>query len=160
MCYFQETKTEMLSFVRTDASHPDFQLLVSQLDAYLAVQDGEDHDFYHQYNHIHDIKYAIVAFLDGKAIGCGAIKNFSPQQMEVKRMYVSPDVRGQGIASQLLSQLEGWAKELGCQSCVLETGKRQPEAIALYQKNGYARIPNYGQYVEMEKSVCFEKKIG
>ncbi|MEO0473163.1 MAG: GNAT family N-acetyltransferase [Bacteroidota bacterium] len=149
----------MLSFLRTDANHTDFKALVAKLDAYLAIQDGDEHSFYDQYNQIHDIKYAIVGFQLGQAVACGAIKAFSDTQVEVKRMYVSPEVRGQGIASALLMQLENWAAELGYKSCVLETGKRQPEAVALYHKNGYRRIPNYGQYAQMDNSLCFEKLL-
>jgi putative acetyltransferase len=59
----------------------------------------------------------------------------------------------------VLSELESWAAELGYPKCVLETGKRQPEAIALYEKQGYQRIPNYGQYIGVENSVCFEKVL-
>jgi GNAT superfamily N-acetyltransferase len=79
--------------------------------------------------------------------------------MEVKRMYVLPNNRGKGIATTLLWELEKWALELGYMKCVLETGKRQPEAISLYEKSGYQRIPNYGQYKGVENSICFEKIV-
>jgi len=79
--------------------------------------------------------------------------------MEVKRMYVLPQHRGKGLATRILTGLESWAKELSYQKCILETGKRQPEAIALYTKNGYIVIPNYGQYKGIENSVCFEKVL-
>jgi putative acetyltransferase len=79
--------------------------------------------------------------------------------MEVKRMYTSPESRGKGTAAQVLNELEKWAAELYCKKCVLETGKRQPEAIGLYQKGGYKIIPNYGQYAGIENSVCFEKEL-
>jgi GNAT superfamily N-acetyltransferase len=83
-----------------------------------------------------------------------------PVIMEVKRMYTLPEYRGKGIASIVLAELEKWAAELGYQKTVLETGKRQPEAIALYEKNNYRQIPNYGQYAGVENSVCFEKELG
>jgi putative acetyltransferase len=70
-----------------------------------------------------------------------------------------PDNRGKGIAAQILNELEKWAKELNYKKCVLETGHKQPEAIALYKKNGYKQIPNYGQYIGIENSVCFEKLL-
>jgi GNAT superfamily N-acetyltransferase len=79
--------------------------------------------------------------------------------MEIKRMYTLPECRGKGIATKVLIELEKWANELSYEKCILETGKKQPEAIALYKKNGYKLIPNYGQYAEMENSVCFEKEI-
>jgi len=74
-------------------------------------------------------------------------------------MYVSSQNRGKGIATKMLSELENWAIELSYEKGILETGKRQPEAIALYEKNDYKLIPNYGQYTAMENSVCYEKLL-
>jgi GNAT superfamily N-acetyltransferase len=79
--------------------------------------------------------------------------------MEVKRMYTAEEARSKGIASMILAELEKWAAELNYAKCILETGLRQPEAIALYIKNGYKTIPNYGQYAGIENSVCFMKTI-
>ena len=149
----------MITLIRTNSDNPDFVALVRLLDAYLAVQDGDEHSFYDQFNKITRIKYVVVAYADEKPIGCGAIKEFAPNVMEVKRMYVSPEGRNQGIATKVLAELEKWAAELSYTKCVLETGKRQPEAIALYKKNGYRQIPNYGQYIGVENSVCFEKEL-
>lgn len=148
-----------MQLVKTDATNEDFKALVKALDAYLAIKDGDDHAFYDQYNQIDDIRYVIVAYEEGKAVGCGAIKPFESGVMEVKRMYTAPENRGKGIASSLLIALEKWAGELGCGKCILETGKRQIEAIRLYEKSGYKRIANYGQYVMMDNSVCFEKEV-
>lgn len=79
--------------------------------------------------------------------------------MEVKRMYVLPEGINKGIASKVLAELEAWARELAYYQCILETGLKQPEAIALYQKSGYQQIPNYEQYAGVENSVCFEKML-
>ncbi|MFH6604564.1 GNAT family N-acetyltransferase [Maribacter algicola] len=149
----------MIQLSRTDSENIDFQNLVARLDADLAQRDGNDHAFYDQFNKITDIKYALVAYENDKPVGCGAIKEIEPGSMEVKRMYVLPHQRGKGIATKILLGLELWAKELYYKKCVLETGKRQPEAIALYMKNGYVVIPNYGQYSGVENSVCFEKML-
>lgn len=149
----------MINTIRTDSDNQDFVGLVRLLDADLAERDGADHAFYGQFNKIDKIKHAVVAFANGKPVGCGAIKEFSPAAMEVKRMYTLPEYRGKGIASIVLAELEKWARELSYKKCVLETGKRQPEAIELYKKNGYAITPNYGQYIGIENSVCFEKDI-
>ena len=105
------------------------------------------------------IKYTVVAYENDIPIGCGAIKEYSPGIVEIKRMYTSPGSRGKGIASQILVELEKWAAELFFEKCILETGKRQTEAIALYKKNGYKLIPNYGQYAGIENSLCFEKEM-
>lgn len=137
----------------------DFQALVVELDKDLAIRDGDDHAFYAQFNKIDSIQHVVVAYDAETPVGCGAIKLFNDSAAEVKRMYVPPIFRGKGIATRILAELENWAKELGYQSCVLETGKQQPEAIALYKSCGYSITPNYGQYAGVENSVCFEKKI-
>lgn len=149
----------MNQIIRSDSDNPDFIELVKRLDADLAERDGDDHSFYAQFNKINKIKYAVVAYEDGVPLGCGAIKEYEPGAMEVKRMYVAPETRGKGIATKILIELENWASELQYVKCILETGKRQPEAIQLYRKNGYRVIPNYGQYAEVENSVCFEKEL-
>jgi putative acetyltransferase len=149
----------MIKLQRTDSSHPHFIDLVRLLDADLAERDGSEHSFYAQYNKIDKIKYVVVAYEDEKPVGCGAIKELLQDTMEVKRMYTRPAYRGKGIAFQILLELERWAAELSYVKCILETGKKQPEAIHLYLKSGYKQIPNYGQYAEVENSVCFEKEL-
>lgn len=149
----------MITCTRTDASNQHFQLLVTELDADLAIRDGADHTFYAQFNSIEAIQYAIVAYDNEVPIGCGAIKPYTENCMEVKRMYVVANKRGQGIAATILQALETWAIESGCKTCILETGQKQPEAIALYTKANYKIIPNYGQYAMVENSICFEKKL-
>jgi putative acetyltransferase len=152
-------RVAMLRFRRTHSDDRDFVELVRRLDADLAERDGDAHPFYAQFNKIDKIKFVVVAYEDGIPVACGAIKEFSPGIMEVKRMYTSPESRGKGIAGKVLDELERWAAELSCQKCILETGKKQPEAIRLYQKSGYQIIPNYGPYAGVENSVCFEKEL-
>lgn len=148
-----------MTLQRTDPSNTDFTQLVQQLDAHLAIIDGEDHAFYNAFNSIGFLKYAVVAYEDNKPVACGAIKEFNSMAIEVKRMFTLPEWRGKGLASQILKELEIWTKELGYTNCVLETGIRQPEAIAMYEKCGYQRIANYGQYAGVDTSVCFEKTL-
>ncbi|MDH4057777.1 MAG: GNAT family N-acetyltransferase [Cyclobacteriaceae bacterium] len=149
----------MVHLLRTNSANKDFIQLVKHLDTGLAITDGADHHFYDQFNKLDNIKFVIVAYENEMALGCGAIKEYDTTTMEIKRMYVSPIHRGKGIAKKILIELENWAAELSFKKCILETGKRQTEALVLYRKNGYLSIPNYGQYVGMENSLCFEKKI-
>jgi putative acetyltransferase len=149
----------MITLRRTNSDDRDFIGLVKNLDMELAERDGNDHSFYSQFNKIDKIKYVLLAYENEMPIGCGAIKEFENNAMEVKRMYVLPKSRGKGVAAKILLALEEWAGELSYTKCVLETGKRQPEAIRLYEKCGYVRTPNYGQYIGIENSVCFEKKL-
>lgn len=149
----------MIRLLRTDSENKDFIKLIKLLDIYLAEQDGEEHSFYAQFNKIDLIKYVVVAYENHNSIGCGAIKEYESKIMEVKRMYTLPDARGKGIATKLLNELERWAIELSYEKFILETGKRQPEAISFYKKCGYTLIPNYGQYTNAENSLCFEKQL-
>jgi GNAT superfamily N-acetyltransferase len=149
----------MLRLLRTDSDNNDFRDLVAILDSYLAEVDGDDNAFYSQYNKIDMLRHAVVAYDGITPVGCGAVKQFGSDAMEVKRMFTQHGHRKKGVAKAVLSELEKWSAELGYTRCVLETGKRQPEAIALYERQGYRRTPNYGQYVGMENSVCFEKLL-
>ena len=147
----------MIKILRTDSNNRDFIELVKYLDADLAIRDGDENPFYAQFNKIDKIKYVVVAYENDNPVGCGAIKEYAPNTMEIKRMYTSPGRRGKGIASKVLTELEKWASEMSFERCILETGIKQPEAIALYKKNGYQLIQNYGQYAGVENSVCFMK---
>lgn len=154
-----QMKSQMFTILRTNSDNKDFIELVKQLDTFLAEVDGSEHAFYAQFNKTDKLKYVVIAYEDARPVACGAIREFDPRTMEVKRMYTLSGYRGKGIASKVLAELETWAAELSYTICVLETGKRQPEAIRLYEKSGYKNIPNYGQYAGMENSVCFEKTL-
>ena len=149
----------MVTLLRTNSSHQDYCALIPLLDAELAQRDGDEHAFYAQFNKSDSIQHCIVAYWDGVPVGTGAIKPYSPKQMEVKRMFVLLAHRGKRIAASVLADLEKWALELGFETCILETGLKQPEAIALYTRQGYQKIPNYGQYAGVENSVCLSKQL-
>ncbi|WP_353778301.1 GNAT family N-acetyltransferase [Winogradskyella sp. 3972H.M.0a.05] len=145
--------------VRTNSKNEDFINLVAQLDAYLRVTDGDEHDFYNQYNSIETLQNVIVIYSNSEAVACGAFRPFDEGSVEIKRMYTLPQYRGQGFARNVIIELEQWAKELGYGACILETGKRQFEAVNFYQKNGYTQIENYGQYIGVANSLCFKKQL-
>jgi len=145
--------------IRSDSDNADFKALVKLLDLELAKRDGDDHSFYAQYNKIDKIKHVVLFYENGSPIACGAIKEFGPDTMEIKRMYTITEFRGKGIASIVLREMETWATEMGYKRCILETGKKQPEAISLYFKNGYQPISNYGQYAGIENRVGVEKNL-
>ena len=109
-----------MKIIRTDAKNPDFIRLISELDAYLKVTDGEDHEFYNQFNGLDNIKNVVIAYKDKQAIGCGAFKKFDDETAEIKRMYVKINHRGYGIAQAILNSLELWASEKDFKKCILE----------------------------------------
>ena len=149
----------MLKLIRTDSGNKDFQLLVEDLDIDLKERYAEGQLFYDQFNKIDKIKYVVLVYDQDKPVGCGAIKKYAEKTIEIKRMYVTLGNRGKRIASIVLQELEKWSIELGFEKCVLETGKKQPEAIRLYEKNNYHLIPNYGQYEHADSSVSFGKEL-
>ena len=148
-----------LTLIRTDSNNTDFRELVILLDKELAIRDGGEHSFYAQFNKVDAIKEVVVAYQNETPVACGAIKPYLDTAAEVKRMFVHPDYRKKGYASKILTELEKWVAELGFLECVLETGKKQPEAISLYQKVGYQITPNYGQYIGVDNSVCMAKTL-
>nr|WP_298515924.1 GNAT family N-acetyltransferase [uncultured Kordia sp.] len=144
---------------RTNSKNQDFINLVKELDAFLSIRNGESDEFYSQFNGLEALHHTIVLYLNDEPIGCGAIKQFNENTVEVKRMYVSQKLQGKNLGITILTELETWAKELGNSSCVLETGTMLPEAIRFYEKNKYQRIPNYEPYIGASESVCFEKHL-
>jgi putative acetyltransferase len=102
----------------------------------------------------------LVAYVDGTAVGCGAVRRLDDTTAELKRMYVVPSFRGRGIGRALVDALEREARQLGATKVVLETGTRLPAAVRLYEGMGYARIPLYGEYQSSpETSLCFGKSL-
>ena len=149
----------MIEIKRTSSSEIDFQHLVSELDGELSTRNGETNEFFAQYNKIDQIKNVIIATIDNKPVGCGAMKAYDSDTMEIKRMFVPIEMRGKGIAVHILKNLENWAKEVNYSKCILETGNKMLEAIRLYEKSNYKVVPNYGQYNGIEDSICFKKHL-
>jgi len=149
----------MQTLKRTTSEDGDYQNLVTLLDAELKIRDGDEHSFFAQYNKSDMIKHVVVCYDNETAVGCGAFKYYESGIVEIKRMFVLNQMRGKGIAKKILTELEQWAKELNYNQTILETGIRQPEAIALYKRAGYSLIPNYGQYENVASSVCMKKEI-
>ena len=149
----------MIKIIKTKKSNKDLNVLIKELDLYLKKTDGKDHEFYNQFNRLDYIHHLVVAYYDKIPVGCGAFRKIDDKTVEIKRMYVKKKHRRKGVAKAILMFLESWAQLENFKICVLETGDRQQEAIQLYQKTGYQRIPNYGQYTQMENSNCFEKHL-
>ncbi|WP_250255714.1 GNAT family N-acetyltransferase [Chryseobacterium sp. Marseille-Q3244] len=144
---------------RTDSSSSDFQTLVKYLDSTLAEHNGADDAFFAQFNTTDKIKNCIVVYIDEVPAACGAFKELSEDTVEIKRMFTNPAFRKRGLGSSIVKELENWAKDLGYKKAVLETSRELTNAISVYEKSGFLRIPNYGQYIGVESSVCYEKQL-
>jgi len=147
----------MIQLQKTDAAHLDFIKLVQLLNVDLAQRDGANHPLT-QFNEIDTIKNVILAYENNTLLGCGAIKEYDTNYMEIKRLYVVPEHRGKGIANKIVDALENWAKEIGYTKFVLVMGLNQPEAQALYAKIGYTLTSDFGNLSEIKQSRCFIKE--
>lgn len=141
---------------------PAVQQLIAALDAELSgryPEAGATH-FRLDPEEVGPGRGVFLVLRDGdSAIGCGAIRRLDARTAEIKRMFVVPDRRGQGLGGVVLGALEAAARALGVTRLVLETGVRQPEAIALYRRFGFSGIPPFGEYIGSELSVCLGKEL-
>lgn len=153
----------MLEILRTDSNNKDFQKLVFELNKALLNENidvnVEIQNKYNKINIINNIDTVIIAYLDNIAVGCGCFRLYNDEIVEIKRMFVLPEKRKLGISSLILKELESWIKELEYKEILLETGKNMIAPINLYKKYGYQIIDNYGNYVNVDNSICMKKII-
>ena len=154
--------TDEIEIRRDDILSPVVQRLISALNAELEArypEEGANH-FRLDPEEVADGRGAfLVVYIGGQSVGCGAVRRIEPTVAEIKRMYVAPEARGLGIGRQVLLELEAEAQRLGATRLVLETGPRQPEALALYHRAGFVEVPNFGEYIGCELSVCMAKEL-
>lgn len=144
---------------RTTTADPDFQVLVKALDNELWNELKEDQAQYDQYNHVPQIKTAIVVYVNEQPAAIGCFKPFDESTVEIKRMFVQKAFRRKGLSKAVLNELETWAKEEDYKAAVLETSIRFIPARTLYENNGYSIIPNYPPYDGLIESVCMRKEL-
>ncbi len=150
----------MTTFKRTTASDPDFQKLIVDLDKEFWVRYPDTQQNFAPFNYVDERARVVLAFAEDEPVGCGCFRPMKEEHtLEIKRMYVVPHHRSKGIGKLVLKQLEQWGAEEGFRVAMLETGIKQPEAIAAYEKSGYVRIPNYEPYVNIAESICMTKKL-
>jgi putative acetyltransferase len=151
-----------VSIVREDVLSAVAQALIRSLNEELSgryPEEGATH-FRLQADEVAEGRGAfLVAYLGSAPVGCGAVRAIGEAVGEIKRMYVSPAVRGRGVGRSVLDALEAEARRLGMRRLVLETGVRQREALALYRRVGYLPIPAFGEYLDSPLSVCLGKDL-
>ena len=145
-----------------DVRSPEAQGLVAELDEYLAGRYPPEERFGAiDREDVSDEKGTFLVAHDGeRAVGCGAVRRIADATVEIKRMFVRPEARGLGVGRALLLALEAWSEGAGATRIVLETGVHQTEAIGLYEKCGYTRIPCFGAYAASASSICYGKGLG
>ena len=144
---------------KTTSENEDFITLVAALDQSLWESYPELKSDYWGNNILEINPNVVVMYRDNKAVACGCFKKKGKDAIEIKRMFVLPEARGNGFAQNILKELEQWGVELGFSFSVLETLYNQTEAIGMYQKCGYAIVENYEPYVGLKNSICMRKQI-
>lgn len=114
---------------------------------------------YDEYNKVEYIKDVVIVYRNDLPVACGAWKEHDDITIELKRVFVGKENRKQGLSKLIINNLEQLGKEKGYKYAVLETGKKQYEAINLYKSNGYEVIENYEPYIGKANSICMKKKI-
>lgn len=159
---YQISYLKKFNFTDCDGGHPDFAMLCNKLDEDLDHLIGikferQKYDKFNQRDNIHDV--VIVYDALEKPVACGSFRMYDNEHAEIKRVYVSPDVRRLGLGAEIVRCLELKAKIKGYGRCILETGEPLEAACHMYRQAGYQIIPNYGPYADMPESICMGKKI-
>lgn len=148
-----------LKIVKTDSTNEDFIKLVRHLDDDLNERYGFMQKQYDAINSLDFIKDVVVIYKEGEPAACGALKEYDRECVEIKRVFVAKEYRKQGLAKQIMDELEKIALSRHYSCAILETGVKQHEAIHLYTRTGFAIIPNYGPYAGNANSVCMKKML-
>ncbi|MBO9521683.1 MAG: GNAT family N-acetyltransferase [Nocardioidaceae bacterium] len=152
---------------RVSITHPDAARLVEEVQAEYVLRYGGRDDTPLEHTYFDPPAGAFfVGYAEGLAVATGAWRRRadvealgSAATAEIKRMYVVEAVRGHGLARAMLAHLEETARLAGAEVMILETGLRQPEAIALYTSAGYVPIPGFGFYQDAPLSRCFARRL-
>ena len=150
----------MITYKRTTTVDSNFQRLIIELDKEFWIRYPDIQQNFTPFNQVDEGFRVMIAYDDLIPLGCGCFRPMAEHDtVEIKRMYVVPGYRNRGIGKVILSRLEEWAKEENYKISKLETGIRQPEAIAAYKKSGYIHIPNFAPYVDIKESICMMKNL-
>ena len=149
----------MIEIIRTHSDDKRFKNLILELDNDLMSRYSHA-DYKYDINiRFNTLETAVIAQITNITVGCGCFKEIDEDTVEIKRMYVNPYFRGFGVASLMIEALTRWARELFYKRAVLETGVKQPEAIKLYGKHGFEKIPPFDPYIGIPNSVCMGKLL-
>ena len=148
-----------IKIIHTDSRIKDFIKLIKLLDDDLNGQYGELQKQYDKHNKVDYINDVVIIYDDEVPVACGGFKEHDSESVEMKRVFVKKENRRQGLSKKVINELEKLVQAKGYKYAVLETGKKQIEAINLYKSSGYEMIENYGPYVGYENSICMKKDL-
>lgn len=159
ICFEKILQKSEIQIKRTNSNDIDFKYLIKSLDYELSETYGEEQKTYNEFNIVEENDTVVLVYQNVTPVGCGCFRKYTNDTIEIKRMFVQNDFRGNGISKLILKELESWAIEMGYKESILETGIYQKSALGLYSKNGYMRTDNYGQYTGIQTSICMKKNL-
>lgn len=148
-------------YVWTDGGNEDFCKLSIQMEEYYnkMVGGSENRKSFIPYNALNDIHDVVIVYDNEMAVACASFKEYDPETVEIKRVWVNEKYRRQHISKRMMEMLEQRAKDKGYKRAVLQTREKCVEAVNLYQGTGYRLIENYPPYDKMELAVCYGKNL-
>ncbi len=146
----------------TDGKSEDFHKFYLKTEEYYSNIVGglKNREAFVPYNISESISDVLIAFVSDVAVGCAGLKSYSASDVEIKRVWVDPEFRGNHIAADMMDALEAKALELGFKRAILQTRPLMSEAVHLYRKRGYEQIENYPPYDKLDGAICFAKCLG
>ena len=150
-----------IDYIWTDGNNEDFhKFYLKTEEFYSSIVGGlKNRAAFVPYNISESITDVLIASVSGVAVGCAGLKAYSDSDVEIKRVWVDPEFRGNHISTAMMDALENKASELGFKRAILQTRPQMEEAVHLYAKRGYVLIENYPPYDKLEGAICFAKEL-
>ena len=150
-----------IDYIWTDGNNEDFQKFYLKTEEFYSsiVGGGKNREAFIPYNISESITDVLIASVEGAAVGCAGLKAYSDSDVEIKRVWVDPEFRGNHISTAMMDALEAKAVELGFRRAILQTRPQMEEAVHLYTKRGYVLIDNYPPYDKLDGAICFAKEL-
>ena len=150
-----------IDYIWTDGNNEDFQKFYLKTEEFYSsiVGGRKNREAFIPYNISESITDVLIASVEGAAVGCAGLKAYSDSDVEIKRVWVDPEFRGNQISTAMMDALEVKAVELGFRRAILQTRPQMEEAVHLYTKRGYVLIDNYPPYDKLDGAICFAKEL-
>ena len=150
-----------IDYIWTDGNNEDFQRFYLKTEEFYSsiVGGRKNREAFIPYNISESITDVLIASVEGAAVGCAGLKAYSDSDVEIKRVWVDPEFRGNHISTAMMDALEAKAVELGFRRAILQTRPQMEEAVHLYTKRGYVLIDNYPPYDKLDGAICFAKEL-
>ena len=151
----------MIDYRWTDGNDEDFRIFYLKTEEFYSsiVGGRKNREAFVPYNISNSISDVLIASVSGVAVGCAGLKKYSDSDVEIKRVWVDPEFRGNHISADMMDKLEAKAIELGFKRAILQTRPQMEAAVSLYTKRGYKLIDNYPPYDKLDGAICFAKEL-